>query len=132
MFAKIETETKSIKENISELDKQINKLTTHSESNHKELIDILSAILQGNNPSAEKLSARFNSVDGSLGAVKDGVSSVSSQLGTATTQIIDEKQTLLSEVTAVKAENANIKKMVVFCLVAITISILLNLIMLIC
>lgn len=133
VFAKIETETKSIKENISELDNQINKLTTHSESNHKELIDILSAILQGNNPSAEKLSARFNSVDGSLGAVKDGVSSVSSQLGTATIQIIDEnKQTLLSEVTAVKAENANIKKMVVFCLVAISISILFNLIILIC
>lgn len=131
VFVKIETETNSIKNSISDLDKRIHDLSSNSESNHKELMDILSAIIQGNNPSAEKMSARFNTVDGSLGAVKNEVTSVSTQLGTATTQIIDEnKQTLLSEVTAVKSENANIKKMVIFCLVAIFISILLNIVIL--
>lgn len=132
VFAKIEAETKSIKSSISDLDKKINNLNSTSESNHKELIDFLSAIIQGNNPSAEKMSAKLNIVDGSIGAIKDGVTSVSTQLGTATTQIIDEnKQTLLSEITMVKTENANIKKMLVFCLIAISILILLNVVMLV-
>lgn len=132
VFVKIETETYSVKNSIFDLDKRIHDLSSNSESNHKELMDILSAIIQGNNPSAEKMSARFNAVDGNLGTVKNEVTSVSTQLGMATTQIIDEnKQSLLSEVTAVKLENANIKKMVVLCLVAIFISVLLNIVILI-
>ena len=97
----------------------------------KELIEVLSAILQGSSPHGERLTARCNTVAGSIGAVKDGVSSVSSQLGTATNQIIDHnKQALLSEVTEVKAENASIKKLVIFCLIVTFISMILNIMML--
>ena len=63
--------------------------------------------------------------------VKDGLSSVSSQLGNATNHIIEHnKQILLSEVASVKAENTSIKKLVVFCLLVTFISVILNIIIL--
>lgn len=120
IISKIEAEASVIKAAVSDMG---SRLDIH----HKELVDVLSAILQGNNPSAEKLTARFNTVDGSIGAVKEGVSSVSTQLGTATSQIIDNnKQALLSEVTEVKAENAKIKKLLMICLIAIVVLVILN------
>lgn len=131
ILAKIETETAAIKATISDLDSQLKGIRNNNDNYHKELIEVLSAILQGNSSSVEKLTIRFNTVDGNIGAVRDGVSSVSTQLATATSQIIaNNKQVLLSEVTAIKAENANIKKLVVFCLIATIISVILNILML--
>lgn len=131
ILTQFETETVSIKASISDLDSQLKGIRNNNDKHHKELIEVLSAILQGNSPSTEKLTARFNTVDGNIGAVKDGVSSVSTQLGTATSQIIDHnKQALLSEVAAVKAENESIKKLVIFCLIVTTISVILNILML--
>lgn len=127
ILTKFERESASIKTSISHIDNQLKGMKNNNDEHHKELIEVLSAILQGNSPSAERLTARINTVDGNIGAVKDGVSSVSSQLGTATNQIIDHnKQALLSEVTDVKAENASIKKLVIFCLIVTIISMILN------
>lgn len=131
ILTKFERESASIKASISNIDNQLKGMKNNNDEHHKELIEVLSAILQGNSPSAERLTARINTVDGNIGAVKDGVSSVSSQLGTATNQIIDHnKQALLSEVTDVKAENASIKKLVIFCLIVTIISMILNIMML--
>ena len=131
ILTKFERESASIKASISNIDSQLKGMKNNNDEHHKELIEVLSAILQGNSPSAERLTARINTVDGNIGAVKDGVSSVSSQLGTATNQIIDHnKQALLSEVTDVKAENASIKKLLIFCLIVTIISMILNIMML--
>ena len=131
ILTKFETESASIKASISNIDSQLKGMKNNNDEHHKELIEVLSVILQGNSPSVERLTARFNTVDGNIGAVKDGISSVSSQLGTATNQIIDHnKQALLSEVTDVKAENASIKKLVIFCLIVTIISVILNIMIL--
>lgn len=129
IYSKIKSDADVIKTSIVKLDKHIKEYQDSIESHHKELTSMLLSIQQGTDPSAQKVSDRFNSVDGSLGEVQNKVSSVSTQLGTATNHIIDEnKQTIFSEITTLKGENASIKKLVVFCLVVIAISLLLNVI----
>lgn len=129
IYSKIKSDADDIKASIVKLDKHIKESQDSIESYHKELASMLLSIQQGTDPSAQKVSDRFNSVDGSLGEVQNKVSSVSTQLGTATNHIIDEnKQTILSEIKTLKGENASIKKLVVFCLVVIAISLLLNVI----
>lgn len=131
LLTKVEAELTTIKASITDIDSQLKGIQSDQDHQHQELIELLSALLQGNSPSAERLTARFNTVDGSLGVVKDGVSSVSTQLGTATNQIIDHnKQALLAEVNTVKTENAVIKKLVIFCLIVATIAVILNIVML--
>ena len=131
LLAKFETGAASIKASICNIDSQLKGMTSCNDENHKELLELLSALLQGNSPYAEILTTRFNAVDGSIVDVKDGLSSVSSQLGNATNHIIEHnKQILLSEVASVKAENTSIKKLVVFCLLGTFISVILNIIML--
>lgn len=129
IYSKIKSDADDIKASIVKLDKHIKESQDSIESYHKELASMLLSIQQGTDPSAQKVSDRFNSVDGSLGEVQNKVSSVLTQLGTATNHIIDEnKQTILSEIKTLKGENASIKKLVVFCLVVIAISLLLNVI----
>ena len=131
ILTKFETESASIKASICNIDSQLKGMTSCNDENHKELLELLSALLQGNSPSAEILTTRFNAVDGSIVDVKDRLSSVSSQLGNATNHIIEHnKQILLSEVASVKAENTSIKKLVVFCLLVTFISVILNIIIL--
>lgn len=130
-LSKIESDHNELRAAISIYASHLKEEGKKNEQNHKELIKSLSAIFQGDSPSTEKLTVRFNAVDGNIGAVKDRVSSVSTQLGTATNQIIDHnKQALLSEVTAIKAENAGIKTLVIFCLVVTILSVVLNVLML--
>ena len=130
-YVKFLEEVASIKASTSNIDNQLKGMTIHNDEHHKELLELLSALLQGNSPSTEILTTRFNAVDGSIVDVKDGLSSVSSQLGNATNHIIEHnKQILLSEVASVKAENTSIKKLVVFCLLVTFISVILNIIIL--
>ena len=130
-LTKLETVSATIEASISDIDCQLKGIRNNNDEHHKELTEALSAILQGDNPSAKKLTARFNTVDGNIGAVKDMVSDVSTQLGTETSKIIEHnKQALRSEATAVKAENARIKNLIIFCVIVATISAILNIMML--
>lgn len=131
ILTKAESCTAEIKANISDLDSQIKNIRSIIEDYHKESIDVLSSILQGNSLSAEKVSTRFNTIEENIGVVKDDISSVSSQLSTATSQIVDRcKQALSLEVTDLKTENASIKKMLVICLIVTAVSVILNLLIL--
>lgn len=128
LLTKIESLATEIKPSLFDIDSKLKGIIAYNENYHTELVDGISTIQQGNVSLAEKLTAYFNTVDEKIGAVKEGVSSVSTQLSTAMSRIIDNnKQTILSEFEAVKAENEILKKLVISCLVMTTISMILNL-----
>lgn len=130
LLTKIESLATEIKPSLFDIDSKLKGIIAYNENYHTELVDGISTIQQGNVSLAEKLTAYFNTVDENIGAVKEGVSSVSTQLSTAMSRIIDNnKQTILSEFKAVKAENEILKKLVISCLVVTTISMILNLLL---
>lgn len=136
---KIENEANSIKFSITGVNNSIDEIKNENSTQYEDIINKLKSLREGNIKAADNLSLRFNNVDNIIAELKASVFAIVPKIDTSTNSILSANKNavenleakLTSQIDELKESNSGLKKIVTFCLVAIILSIILNIVILI-
>lgn len=134
--AKIEQISCLIKTESGTIGSAIQNLHECHQAEHEDLLAKLKLLREGNIKAADNLSGRFNNVDTELGKLSSSISELQDRLDNASSLVIKTQkeamikieEMLTGRIETLKEDLATSKKLTLICLIAIAISLLLNMI----
>lgn len=139
IITNIENESNSIKSSITGVTNSIQTIKDENATQYDDIVNKLKSLREGNIKAADNLSSRFNNVDNIIAEIKTSVLALVPKIDTSTNLILSANQNrvvnleakLTRQIDELKVSNNGLKKIVTFCLVAIILSIILNIVILI-
>lgn len=136
---KIENEANAIKLSITGINNSVDTFKTENTNQYEDIVNKLRSLREGNIKAADNLSSRFSDVDTKIAEIKTAVLAIIPKIDSSTNSILNNNKSSIdnleikfnTQIDELKESNSNLKKLITFCLVAIFLSILLNIVILI-